>query len=170
MRALLMAGLLLAACAGAPEVARPEPRQEVRTLPTSPVAIEDVHYPGEVVVLVFSFPFPVTLRPAEHRDCDAEHHACYQDCKRTPPPWPLILGSTGHVRYCSSRCLAAYMECLAAEAATYSFHGMAAAAAWLYAHPQIAAGAVLIAGGVAFAISTEGASLMLIPKGAQMVR
>ena len=135
-------------------------------LPTTSVRIDDVNYAGDVTVVIF----PFAVRLASYRNCDEEHHACYQKCKRTPPPWPIIQGSSGHTSYCNRTCLAQYMECLASNALTYSFQGMKQAASWLYRHPEVVAGAIVIAGGIAFSVTTEGASLMLIPKGAQMMR
>ena len=50
------------------------------------------------------------------RDCDQEHIDCFRGCWKKCPPWPIDRGSGGHYRYCSSKCLAEYMACLAENA------------------------------------------------------
>ena len=47
------------------------------------------------------------------RDCDQEQIECFQRCWNQNPPWPIERGNAGHYKYCQTKCLAEYMECVA---------------------------------------------------------
>lgn len=46
-------------------------------------------------------------------ECDEQHTECFRACWKAKPPWPLKRGDAGHYKYCTSKCLAEYMACLA---------------------------------------------------------
>ena len=47
------------------------------------------------------------------RDCDQEQIDCFRSCWNDCPPWPIKKGNAGHYRYCQTKCLVEYMECVA---------------------------------------------------------
>ncbi|HVK69103.1 MAG TPA: hypothetical protein VM694_31815 [Polyangium sp.] len=101
------------------------------------------------------------------RDCDQEQIDCFRRCWRVKPPWPMKKGTSAHYRYCQTKCLAEYMDCLASEGLRRTFETIAEAAAWLKRHPEVAAGTIFVIGGIVYVVSTGGAgALVLIPLGA----
>lgn len=99
--------------------------------------------------------------------CDEQHIECFRACWTTKPPWPLKRGDAGHYKYCTSKCLAEYMACLAKAGLLKTFDSLKSAAQWLAQHPEVVVGTVVVVAGTAFIISTGGAgALILLPLGA----
>jgi hypothetical protein len=150
------------ACAATSETAKVDDSARVSDSSES-IPIEQFKDAGPVTVMTFSVHLSVTIEPIADRDCDAEHHECYRNCKATIPQWPIKQGSSGHTQYCNAICLARYMDCIGERATRYTFDTMAAAAAWLYKHPQVTLGALIVVGTAVFVVTTEGAGIVLVP-------
>lgn len=122
-------------------------------------------YPAEAgPVTIWVFPRAIFgFHNTSGRDCDAEHHECFQKCKQAKPRWPIPFGGSRHTAYCATLCLAEYMACLAAGATEQTFADMGAAAAWLYKHPQVVGSAIVVIGVGVFVVATDGAGIVLVP-------
>lgn len=127
------------------------------------IPIEKFTEAGSVTVLVFKIHITINLTSLIQRDWDSEHVACYRKCKATSPDWPIVQGTSAHSRYCSVICLAEYMKCVGENGAAYAFDSMAEAAQWLYKHPEVVQGALIIVGTAVFIVMTDGAGLVLLP-------
>lgn len=109
-------------------------------------------------------PLQATLIAMAVRDCDQEHIECFRRCWNSKPPWPIRRGSSGHYRYCQSKCLAEYMACLAEQAVEQAFESMSEAVEWLAQHPEVVVGTIVVIGGVAFVVASGGSGgLILVP-------
>ena len=99
-------------------------------------------------------------------ECDKQHIECFRACWRAKPPWPLKKGDAGHYKYCTSKCLAEYMACLAKAGLLKTFDSLKSATEWLRQHPEVVVGTVVVVAGAAFVVSTGGAgALILLPLG-----
>lgn len=96
------------------------------------------------------------------RDCDQEHIECFRRCWNSKPPWPIERGKRGHYLYCTSKCLAEYMECLAEQAAEKAFDTMSEALDWLKHNPGVAVGTLVVVGGVVFVVMTGGGGALIL--------
>jgi hypothetical protein len=97
-------------------------------------------------------------------DCDQQQIDCFRRCWRRKPPWPIDKGSSGHYRYCQSKCLAEYMICIGQQVAERAFESMAAALDWLRRHPEVVVGTIVVVAGVTFIVATGGSGgLVLVP-------
>jgi RHS repeat-associated protein len=47
------------------------------------------------------------------QDCEQLQIDCFRKCWSGCPPWPIKKGNAGHYKYCQTKCLAAYMTCVA---------------------------------------------------------
>ncbi|WNG58387.1 hypothetical protein F0U59_29320 [Archangium gephyra] len=101
---------------------------------------------------------------ARSRDCDQEHHDCYQGCKKRKPPYPYKRNSPEHIDLCNKTCLSSYMECLKATGQhPVEFMGMNDAIGWLKRHRQeLLAGTVIVAAGVALVVVSSGAGVVVL--------
>lgn len=98
-------------------------------------------------------------------DCDEEQIACFRRCWKAKPPWPMTKGTSAHYRYCQSKCLAEYMECLGKQGLRRTFDSLAEALDWLKKHPQVV-GTIVVVAGVVYVVSTGGSgALVLLPLG-----
>jgi hypothetical protein len=98
------------------------------------------------------------------RDCDQEHHECYQGCKKRKPPYPYKRNSPEHIDYCNETCLSSYMECLKATGQhPVKFMGMNDAIDWLKRHrKELLAGTVIVAAGVVLVVVSSGAGVVIL--------
>jgi hypothetical protein len=130
-----------------------------------PQSIPLAEYPADAgPVTIVVFPRAIFgFRNIASRDCEAEHHACYQKCKQTKPRWPVPFGGARHAAYCATLCLAEYMACLGAEATQRTFEDMRAAADWLSRNPQVVGSAIVVIGVGVFIVATDGAGIVLVP-------
>ncbi|REG37609.1 hypothetical protein ATI61_101596 [Archangium gephyra] len=98
------------------------------------------------------------------RDCDQEHHECYQGCKKRKPPYPYKRNSPEHIDYCNKTCLSGYMECLKATGQhPVQFMGMNDAINWLKRHrKELLVGTVIVAAGVALVVVSSGAGVVVL--------
>ena len=96
------------------------------------------------------------------RDCDQEHITCFRDCWNARPPWPVRYHKWDHNTYCTSKCLAEYMACLAALAGERVFEEMEDAIDWLADHPEVVVGTVVVVGGAVFVVATGGSGALIL--------
>ncbi|MCY1035019.1 hypothetical protein OV207_26465 [Corallococcus sp. BB11-1] len=105
-----------------------------------------------------------------HRDCDAEHVACFTRCWNSIPPLTSIkVGSGKHHEYCTEECRKAYMECigdlepLPQKGDARRFSRMDEALDWLRAHrAEAAIGTVVVIAGMAFIVAAGGAGVLML--------
>lgn len=109
----------------------------------------------------------VVLASSRPRDCDQEHIACYQNCMKSRLPSNLSHlrredGSKG--RFCTSKCLGEYMDCLKLQGASpQEFHATEGAVEWLKQNrKQLAVGAIVVIAGVAFVTLSAGAGALVL--------
>jgi len=108
--------------------------------------------------------FQVILASQRPRDCNQEHHECYNRCKRRKPPYPYEYKKPSHSSYCSETCLGEFMECMKATGQhPVEFSETNEAIEWMKRHrKELAVGAVVVAAGVAFVVVSAGTGVLLL--------
>ena len=98
------------------------------------------------------------------RDCDKEHIACFRKCWNTPPPYPISRGDKGHYKYCTTKCLGEYMDCIKeTEPQPLMFPDMKGAKEWLERHKtEILVGTIVVVAGAAFVVATGGSGSVVL--------
>lgn len=141
------------------------PPASIPTADEPPPPIPLAEYPPEAgPVTIWVFPRAIFgFYNTAGRDCEAEHHECYQKCKQAQPRWPVPFGGARHAAYCATLCLAEYMACLGAEATQQTFADMRAAACWLSRNPQVVGSAIVVIGMGVFIVATDGTGIVLVP-------
>ena len=106
----------------------------------------------------------IILASGRQRDCNQEHHECYQRCKRRKPPYPYEYKRPSHSTYCRETCQEEYMECLKATGQyPVEFLGSNEAIEWLKRHrTELLMGAVIVVAGVAFVVVSAGAGVLIL--------
>ena len=107
---------------------------------------------------------PVVLVSSRPRDCDQEQIDCHRDCMSRKPPYPHGARlSHGHVNYCDTKCLNAYMDCLKArQAAPLRLHE-GASATWFQNHQDaLTVGGIVIVAGVACVVISVGVGVWVL--------
>ncbi len=106
----------------------------------------------------------IIFASGRQRDCNQEHHECYQRCKRRKPPYPYEYKRPSHTTYCRETCQAEYMECLKATGQhPMEFLGTNEAIEWLKRHrTELLVGAVIVVAGVTFVVVSAGAGVLIL--------
>jgi hypothetical protein len=106
----------------------------------------------------------IVLASGRQRDCNQEHHECYQRCKRRKPPYPYEYKKPSHSTYCRETCQEEYMECLKATGQyPVEFMGANEAIEWLKRHrTELLVGAVIVVAGVTFVVVSAGAGVLIL--------
>ncbi|MBM7118671.1 hypothetical protein [Archangium primigenium] len=108
---------------------------------------------------------PVVLVSSRPRDCDQEQLDCHRDCMSRKPPYPHGARlNHGHVNYCDTKCLNAYMDCLKAQqAAPLRLHEGATSATWFQNHQDaLTVGGIVIVAGVACVVISVGVGVWVL--------
>jgi len=106
----------------------------------------------------------IILASGRQRNCNQEHHECYQRCKKRRPPYPYEYKQPSHSTYCRETCQEEYMECLKATGQhPVEFLGTNEAIEWLKRHrTELLVGAVIVVAGVTFVVVSAGAGVLVL--------
>jgi hypothetical protein len=104
---------------------------------------------------------------AGFRNCDAEQHACFNECwKSDPLPFPHEKRDGWFYEYCTRECRKLYMECEKSnekKARELKFSRVDEAIEWIRNHKaEVMLGTVVVIAGVAFIVTTGGSGALIL--------
>lgn len=107
----------------------------------------------------------IELVKKTEEDCNNEQKECFRDCWDTAPVAPddhIKKGTSDHYRYCQTKCLKGFMDCMKKAGLVKRFTALDDALAWVKNHGKEILGTLIVVGTITYVVATGGGGVLIL--------